>query len=107
MKELIILFLIGCIFFSPGCKVRKEKSSILFIPEEKNLSNLEVSDDVKIGIAFGNDNEQFLKFQCVGRSPAPYIIIHDRSGSWKLSDYHYLTANISNPGLAAPTHTFR
>ena len=98
MKTCIVLFLTGFIFLSPGCKASKEKSSILFVPEEKNLFHLEVSDDVKVGIAPGNDNKQSLKFQCGGLNPAPYVIIHDRSKSWKLSDYHYLTANVFNPG---------
>jgi hypothetical protein len=39
-----------------------------------------------------------LQFLCGGVNQAPYVIIHDKSKSWKLSKYNYLKADITNTG---------
>jgi len=97
MRNLQTLIAIVLLLFIIGCSNKTgNKDEILFNPDESSLSNLEVSNDAKVGIAMSNSGSNALQFSCGGKNQAPWVIIHDRSKSWKLSGHHYLAADITN-----------
>ena len=95
MKKTQFILAIFFLLLVIGCN--NNNPNILYQPDEKSMQNITVSDDAKIELIKG-DNGKALRFSCGGKNQAPNIIIHDSTNFCKLSNYHYLAADITNPG---------
>jgi hypothetical protein len=78
-------------------KVRHQEQGLLIAPEKLSTYSLETGDGVEAKCVKTNRNNA-LQFTCDGNLKAPFMVIVDRTKSWKLSRYHYLAADITNPG---------
>jgi hypothetical protein len=98
MKYLQIFLVTIFLLLTVSCRNKKEISEVLFNPKDQiNKDNIEVSDDAKVELLRA-DSINALQFSFGGVNKAPYLIIHNKSKSWKLSRFHYLKAEITNYG---------
>jgi hypothetical protein len=74
------------------------KGETLFIIDKNSLKDVETSDDIKVDIVKITKGTSALKLTCGGRNQAPRITLHDTSNPWKLSRFHYLAFDVTNPG---------
>lgn len=93
-------FLIAILGLSlAGCEVNKpENQQLLFNPKDHSLENFETGKDAKIALVKDEKGKEVLQLICVENSKAPWIILNDKSGSWKLAGKNYLAADITNIG---------
>ena len=99
MKSLQSFFIIVFVFvIIDGCyKARHQDSGLLIAPEKLSANSLETSSGVEAKFV-KTKGKNALQFICDGKTRAPFVIIYDKTRSWKLSRYHYLAADITNPG---------
>jgi hypothetical protein len=96
MKYLQLVFAILFLLFAFGFDNKKEKSKILFNPQGPAvLNNLEGSGDSKVELL---SDRNAIRLNFGGIDKAPVIVIFDRSRTWKLSEFNFLAADITNPG---------
>lgn len=99
MRSLHFSFTIVLFFFILSCsKDISHKDSVLLIKAEV-LSGYSLDVSKGVEARFVNmDRNNSLQLICDGKTSAPFVVISDRAKSWKLSGYHYLAADITNPG---------
>ncbi len=99
MKLLQSIIIVNLFFFVTACSNREtqQDKGLLIDPENFTASSLVASEGVQAKFLKNGDNFS-LHFTCDGQTNSPYVIIHDRAKKWRLSHYHYLAADITNPG---------
>ncbi len=99
MKSLhsILIFILLNFIISCSQNTGHVTSGLLINSEKISCFTLQLSDGAKAGFV-SKDKRNSLQFSCDGKDNAPFVVIHDRALLWKLSDYHYLAADITNPG---------
>jgi hypothetical protein len=101
MNHLCPLSILILLLFLFGCSIKlTNENQILFTPNEASLANLEVSSDAIVSIVKDNRGANTLQFSCGGKNQAPWVIVNDKSKSWKLSQNNYLAGDITNNGSA-------
>ena len=100
MKSLQTISIIIFLILITGCRNKdKQQYPVLLInPEKLPAYHLEVTGDAEAQFVTNCKDEHSLQFTCGGNDQSPCVIIHDLAKSWKLSKYHYLAADITNPG---------
>ena len=100
MKLLQTLSLLALLFLMEGCKgkVRHEEPDLLITSRNSASFQLEVTGDAQALFTDKSPGKPALQFTCGGKDQSPCVIVRDAAKTWKLSKYHYLAADIANPG---------
>jgi hypothetical protein len=99
MRSLQFVFIVSLFYYIVSCtnSISHKDTGLLIKAEELSHFTLDVSKGVEAGFV-NIDRNNTLQFICDGKTNAPFVIIHDNADLWKLSEYHYLAADVKNPG---------
>jgi hypothetical protein len=96
MEYLRFVLAIVFLLLASGFANKKETSKILFYANQQaNSGGLEASGDSKVELLKASNGIQ-LSFE--GSDKAPTLVIFDKAEKWRLSEFNFLAADITNVG---------